>query len=66
MYNDANKYNIQEMGLTETHIKKQDLEEITVNNKKYIIYYNGIEGKNFRSRNTYRRETTINVYQSFG
>ena len=43
---DASKYNISILGLTETHVEEQYVEEITIDKQTYNIYHNGIEGKN--------------------
>ena len=43
---DAEKYNIQVMNLTETHIKESAIEQARGNKKNYTVYHNGIEGTN--------------------
>ena len=40
---DAEKYNVHILGITETRIEKEEIEDI---NGKYNIYHNGIEGTN--------------------
>ena len=34
------------LGLSETHVEEQYIEEITIDKQTYNIYHNGIEGKN--------------------
>ena len=43
---DAEKYKIQVMGLTETHIKDSTIEWARGKKKNYTIYHSGIEGMN--------------------
>ena len=41
---DAEKYNIQVVSLTETHIKESTIEQARGKKKNYKVYHNGIEG----------------------
>ena len=43
---DAERYKIQILALTETHVVEKNLEEIKIGKKTYNIYHNGIEGEN--------------------
>ena len=42
----AEKYNIQVMGVNETHIKESTIEQARGKRKNYTVYHNGIEGAN--------------------
>ena len=46
---DAERYNVQILALTETHLVNQEIEVIKVEKKRYNVYHNGIEGKNIYS-----------------
>ena len=43
---DAEKYNISIMGITETHIKENSTEQVEGDQRSFTIYHNGIEGQN--------------------
>ena len=43
---DTEKYNVEILGLTETHVKNQHLEEVKGIKKVYNLYHNGIKGTN--------------------
>ena len=47
---DVEKYSIQVMNLTETHIKKNTIEQIRGKKKKYTVYHNGTEETNEHAR----------------
>ena len=43
---DAEKYKLQILGITETHVATQEIQEIKGSKESYNIYHNGIEGNN--------------------